>query len=1245
MKLSYITRVAVCVMSVVAYLSGGMLSRAAVLTPVDLSQAANMGFRDSVSGDGKGGWMDQGGNDLRFLPTGRQTFLGVDFDVVDPAVNDGKSCIVLYGESRPYFPVEREVVVGKKARSIYFLHGAGWCSENSVGATYTVVYEDGSDVAIPIRGNWEISNWWGPQDGKLSRPAWVGANLHTSQVGIHFFPWQNPHPDKTIASIRFTSAKSRMIVAVVAVTLSDEDAVLPPPTPTQSGNDLDFQAGRAATIGMKKVVGEVRPEDLLPPVEYDKNAYIPAANRHIHAVLQATGRQDNDEKLPMGGVADVSFLNDKPAGKHGYLDVKDGKLQFEDGTPARFMCTSSTYGIQYPENMEMARKYARWLAANGVNWVRLHHFAHSGKTGMSLFDFWKDTPEGTKDRLNGNVNHRLCNTRDYDMEAWNKFDMFLAACREEGIYIHVSGVVFSWFGFLDAVENSIPPRGTASQAYRTEGAQLFIREYIEKINKYWTDLMTHRNPHTGLRYVDDPAIAGVELVNEDSVFWRGCDPNRLSGYYYMELHERWNNWLLEEYGSPEGLREAWGDAVMEDWEKPLRDINFMKAGRTIPEPGRFTRVVEGFRTVDLSAAVNTTYTDQFEADGKGGWADHGKDSDMRFFPTGNLLLLGIPFDVDEKGPVLIADRDSFADVGRGQGKRPNPKRQNNWEKSASFPMKGKARCLYILHTAGWMAGGTQPFGHYDVTYGDGTVVSIDIRKGIDIADWSDPANGENMRIAWRGMSLGAQDIGVSLLAWDNPHPEKPISGITARTEGSGAIVCILGVTMSDAPASLPAIAEMPSLPEWKRFVRLWPYAGRFERDGWTPELLKRGSDQIRFLHGVQTDYFLSQKRFFRDTLGFKGLICGSNWKTPPLMKEADLHSNARLDVLDRHNYGGSNGFMRNPGCGTMTSGLERIFGKPLMISEYYIRREEAYRCSVFPLISLYGQGLNGWEFPTRFAVRRSGWGFYEHWDAGINYPSIISQFPAMALAVRRGDITEGPEVYRRMLSLDEVMARKIDAEHPYDLKYFAVGKVGTEYTDAVTPDVVDEKTIAANWDKERGIVRSATGELVWDYEKGIASCHSARTQGAVGFLSRETPIKLPAAELEIETPFAAVWLSSLDGKDLTKSGKVLVTLTARDVAQEDEKGKALTYHGVLVESVAGRISFDSDLSETLNVYAMDWDGLPVRKLEPTVEGRRLRFGFDTLAFRGPYLCFTTEDMKIKQVVHVAPVVPEALRAR
>ena len=60
------------------------------------------------------------------------------------------------------------------------------------------------------------------------------------------------------------------------------------------------------------------------------------------------------------------------------------------------------------------------------------------------------------------------------------------------------------------------------------------------------ELLLHRNPWTGLRYVEEPAIALIDLANENSVFlldvWR-----KLDGPYLETYTKLWNAWLLRRY--------------------------------------------------------------------------------------------------------------------------------------------------------------------------------------------------------------------------------------------------------------------------------------------------------------------------------------------------------------------------------------------------------------------------------------------------------------------------------------------------------------------------------------------------------------------------------------------------------------------------------------------------------------------------------------------------------------------------
>ena len=76
---------------------------------------------------------------------------------------------------------------------------------------------------------------------------------------------------------------------------------------------------------------------------------------------------------------DLSYLNEKPAGKHGFLRAKGGELVFADGTPGRlwgFSVQAYTLFVHTKDGKPdrgLIDRHARRLAQLGVNLVRLTH--------------------------------------------------------------------------------------------------------------------------------------------------------------------------------------------------------------------------------------------------------------------------------------------------------------------------------------------------------------------------------------------------------------------------------------------------------------------------------------------------------------------------------------------------------------------------------------------------------------------------------------------------------------------------------------------------------------------------------------------------------------------------------------------------------------------------------------------------------------------------------------------------------
>lgn len=207
---------------------------------VDLRETANAGLEDDgIADNGAGGWTDEGINDMFLwppLPLGENEYNGYPFHVIDPESNEGRSVLVLRGRDRCQDkPVEATVSVPEvKGRFVYFLQNAAGSvagqPEAYTVATYTISYADGSQVEVPMRDGIEIRQWW-TSDGndhhdEIRRPAHVGKNLYTEKwrqmIGLWATRWANPHPDKPITAIQFSSHELAVPI-LFAVTISDQD--------------------------------------------------------------------------------------------------------------------------------------------------------------------------------------------------------------------------------------------------------------------------------------------------------------------------------------------------------------------------------------------------------------------------------------------------------------------------------------------------------------------------------------------------------------------------------------------------------------------------------------------------------------------------------------------------------------------------------------------------------------------------------------------------------------------------------------------------------------------------------------------------------------------------------------------------------------------------------------------------------------------------------------------------------------
>ncbi|MGA7287706.1 MAG: hypothetical protein WBX02_06395 [Terriglobales bacterium] len=242
---------------------------------------------------------------------------------------------------------------------------------------------------------------------------------------------------------------------------------------------------------------------------------------------------------------DVSFLLDAPAGKHGFVRAQGAHLVTGDGKRIRFWgvnITDWSRGSVMIPSKEDAPLWAATLARFGVNCVRLQ-----------FLDL--PTPRGL-------IDGKRDDTRALDPEAFDREDFFIAELEKRGIYINFNLLVGRPFKAGDGVEDYQKIREGA------KGISLFDRRIIELQKEYARELLAHSNPYTKLEYRNDPAVAMVEINNENAL-WVGF--HGPTAYYDHELDELYNAWLKKNLSAEETkkLREIAGVAQSEDEPIPL----------------------------------------------------------------------------------------------------------------------------------------------------------------------------------------------------------------------------------------------------------------------------------------------------------------------------------------------------------------------------------------------------------------------------------------------------------------------------------------------------------------------------------------------------------------------------------------------------------------------------------------------------------------------------------------------------
>lgn len=356
---------------------------------------------------------------------------------------------------------------------------------------------------------------------------------------------------------------------------------------------------------------------------------------------------------------------------------------------------------------------------------------------------------------------------------------------------------------------------------------------------------------------------------------------------------------------------------------------------------------------------------------------------------------------------------------------------------------------------------------------------------------------------------------------------------------------------------------------------------------------KRLNDTAEFLAEYQRTFYASMGRYLREELGCRQMLNATNWRTAndSKLKDLERYSYHALDIDAENEYVGSDyqhsGPMANyridPGhylvnesvLGKpfeMCTNWRQADGHPFILTETAWKNPNRYQSEGPFLVAGY-QSLTGVDGVAWFSCqppryeedpRKDFWRVGDEYAIhkwSHSYPAMMAGFPANALLFRKGFLKQAqPFVIDSRSSMD-IFARKPpaiednethgDARSLPDLApgwkpqpgevnraAFLVGPVVTHLGER---SHTIAKDLTPYLDAERGIIRAASGELIWDYKRELCIMDAPQAQGVTGFLARNGgQFETTDTTIESTNEYATVNIVSLTDEPIAQSQRVLL---------------------------------------------------------------------------------------------------------
>ncbi|MFC1712302.1 hypothetical protein ACFL6S_01470 [Candidatus Poribacteria bacterium] len=464
---------------------------------------------------------------------------------------------------------------------------------------------------------------------------------------------------------------------------------------------------------------------------------------------------------------------------------------------------------------------------------------------------------------------------------------------------------------------------------------------------------------------------------------------------------------------------------------------------------------------------------------------------------------------------------------------------------------------------------------------------------------------------------------------------------------------VLRRAWEDEGAEVSALEDDESINSGNiRLLRMqswWDYTSEQQK-----HIRQRKTDQMEFLHEKLLAFYDRSYSFLRQ-IGVKQAITGSNWRGKAYTWRLVTQADSRTDYIDQHDYwdhpsGGwntktatlHNRSMIRSDTGGLVGNLapRSVSGMPYTVSEWNIGSWNEHTQESAFLMVAYGS-LQGWDGLLHFVLNPNNLfngisRFVGNFFDVANNPSVALQYPTLSRIWHRYDIDESePVLIRRIAPSQWYIPKPVESALTPHAHMFAgvdipplkqgqlgpmaaaVGKLSVEFTDELEEHFVRDD-IARYIDQEKEIARSITGQLFWDYGRGISVIDTPRTQAVCGFLGGSR-IQTANAAFDIETDYCTILITTLeDDEPIGSSGRLLVTALGRSrntgqvYGRPQEQGGngtvAVLQEGeapILIEPVMGTLRIKIRDPRSAKVHLLGLTGIPERQIQAKVEDDEL----------------------------------------